>query len=469
MIKESTIRKKLAKSLSVLEDGLVLIEEEHYLPSKLGTKGFIDILAKDKFGNRVIIELKRSNQAARQALHEIFKYVALFSMYHGLPSYKIRCFIVSTEWRELKVPYSQYIMTTDTQTIGYSIEVGSDGSILKASLVEALDLSDHIKPFEQHSIYLFCKEIDRDNSVSKLSEMVKKNGCESYFLINIDYNGENQAIIHPFGIYLVPLKLQITAQNHFDKKIREEYEISGDEQVEVDFIESEFLTAVSTEAYNKQLGNDSFEIGYPEKYVSLKHQGWRPSSIKRNGHYKSSVAMSDDELETFVAGVEGQNPIRFYRVSSPAFKLDWKNVKENVFRVLEGNQSWIDAFDWFSGYIENKYSNSQVSFQIYNPLCLPISLYKFFTTNDGGYLPSLEFVSWDDENKVIHSVIGIIEWDKSIKPDSFKKIMSETCEDIDDFLMLRHLGEAWLHDTKLMKNAWISLYSKNEHYFGRKK
>ena len=451
MAKESIIRKKLAKSLSILEDGLVLIEEEHYLPNTLGTRGFIDILAKDKFGNRVIIELKRSNQAARQALHEIFKYVALFSMYHGLPSHKIRCFIVSTEWSELKVPYSQFIMTTATQTCGYSIDVGSDGSILKAKLVEPLDLSDNIKPFEQHSIYLFCKKADRDNSANKLAEIVKKNGCESYFLINIDYFGKNQAVIHPFGIYLVPLRLQITAQNHFDKKIREEYEMSDDEHVEAELVESEFLTAVSTEAYNKQLANDSFEIGYPEKYVSLKYQGWKSSSIQRNGHFKSNVGMSDDELETLVAGVEGQNPIRFYRVSSPAFKLDWNNVKENIFRALEGNQSWIDAFYWFSGYVEKKLSKSKVSFQIYNPLCLPISLYKFFTTNDDGYLPSLEFVAWDDENKVIHSVIGIIEWDNSIKPDSFKKIISETCEDINQFLMLRHFGEAWLHDDQLMK------------------
>ena len=473
MVKESIIRKKLSANLSLLEDGLVFIEEEHPLPNKLGAKGFVDILAKDKFGNRVIIELKRSNQTARQALHEIFKYVALFSIHHGLPTHKIRCFIVSTEWHELRIPYSQFIKTTETQTSGYSINVDSDGNILNAELIEPLDLPDNVKPFEQHSIYLFCQKADRDNSVVQLKEIVNKNGCESYLLISIDYFGENPAVIYPFGIYLVPLRLQVNAQIHFDEKIRKEYEISNDEQVDSDLIESEFLAAVSADTCNKKLKNDSFEIGYPEKYVSLKYQGWKPYSIIRKGFYESNKAMTDAELENLVAGVEGQNPIRFYRVSSPSFKLDWKNVKQSVYRTLEGNQSWIDAFDWFSRHIEKNFCKSYVSFAIYNPLCLPISLSKFLTTNDAGYFPSLEFISWDDDKKIIHSIIGVLEWDNTIKVDSFKKILNKTCGDIFQFLMLRHMGEAYSYDAQIVQmhgfhyTLRMNVTSDNQNEFSR--
>jgi len=452
MVKESIIREKLSKNLFLLEEGLEFIEEEHPLPNKFGAKGFIDILAQDKLGNRVIIELKRSNQTARQALHEIFKYVALFSIHHGLPTHKIRCFIVSTEWHDLKIPYSQFIKTTATQTVGYSIDVDSEGNILKTELIEPLDLPDNIKPFEQHGIFLFFQKVDRDNSVNNLSNIVNKNGCESYFIISIDYIGDNPAVIYPFGIYLVPLRLKITAQNQFEKKIRCESEMTENEQVEYDFIESEFLTSVNIDVCNnKLLGNFTYEIGSPEKFVSLKHQGWKSSSILRKGLFESSFAMSDIELETFVEGVEGQNPIRFYRVSSPALKLDWKNVKENVFRTLEGNQCWIDAFDWFSDYIEKNYSKSSVSFKIYNPLCLPMSLYKFFTTNDAGYLPLLEFIAWDNEKKAMHSLIGLIEWDYTFNPVSFNTILDKTCGGIFQFLIHRHFGEAWLYDAQLME------------------
>jgi RecB family endonuclease NucS len=89
-IDETAIRKSLAKQLEVLEPGLRLIEEEHHLPNYLGGKGYVDIWAKDAQGMHVIIELKRSDSAARSALNEVFKYVALFRMNHGVPAHRIR-------------------------------------------------------------------------------------------------------------------------------------------------------------------------------------------------------------------------------------------------------------------------------------------------------------------------------------------------------------------------------------------
>ena len=91
MTTEAALRDELASKLSLIEPGLTLIETEHPLPNTLGAKGFIDILARDRFGNRVIIELKRSNQTARQALHEVLKYVPLFVGCHGLPRHPGRC------------------------------------------------------------------------------------------------------------------------------------------------------------------------------------------------------------------------------------------------------------------------------------------------------------------------------------------------------------------------------------------
>ncbi len=74
---EAALRDELATKLFLIEPGLTLIEKEHPLPNRIGAKGFIDILARDRFGNRVIMELKRSNQTARQSLHKIMKYVPL--------------------------------------------------------------------------------------------------------------------------------------------------------------------------------------------------------------------------------------------------------------------------------------------------------------------------------------------------------------------------------------------------------
>ncbi|TOO56041.1 endonuclease NucS domain-containing protein, partial [Vibrio parahaemolyticus] len=64
-MKESEIRDILAEKICVLEEGLTLQKKEQYIPNELGTRGFIDLYARDVEGNHVLIELKRSKPATR--------------------------------------------------------------------------------------------------------------------------------------------------------------------------------------------------------------------------------------------------------------------------------------------------------------------------------------------------------------------------------------------------------------------
>lgn len=71
---EEKIRDKLALCLYILDDGLTLLEKEAFLPNNEGTRGFVDILAKDSLNRYLLIELKRSKAASREAIHEVLKY-----------------------------------------------------------------------------------------------------------------------------------------------------------------------------------------------------------------------------------------------------------------------------------------------------------------------------------------------------------------------------------------------------------
>ena len=66
---EAELRDLLAIQVNVLEPGLALVEKEKYVPSTLGTRSFIDLLAHDSEKRWVLIELKRSDAAAREAIH----------------------------------------------------------------------------------------------------------------------------------------------------------------------------------------------------------------------------------------------------------------------------------------------------------------------------------------------------------------------------------------------------------------
>ena len=207
MPSENDIRDKLSKTLEVLEPGLVLLEVNHKLPNDVGAKGFIDILAKDKYGNLVIIELKRSDQAARQALFEILKYMPLFRRQHGTPAHRIRCFIVSTTWHELLVPYSEFRRLVETQTEGFSITVDAAGNVKSAKRV-----TDHVEEagpqtFRMHAAYLYPTAAERTKAVPLLRAKYASAGAEGYLLLQLDYKGGESRVIYPFGAYFVPTQI----------------------------------------------------------------------------------------------------------------------------------------------------------------------------------------------------------------------------------------------------------------------
>lgn len=57
---EDIIRDKLAEKLNLFENDLSLISTETYLKNRKGTKGFVDLLAKDNLNRFVLIELKEA-------------------------------------------------------------------------------------------------------------------------------------------------------------------------------------------------------------------------------------------------------------------------------------------------------------------------------------------------------------------------------------------------------------------------
>jgi RecB family endonuclease NucS len=68
---EHIIRDWLVANPEFIEPGLQIVKKEYYLPDEIGTSGFIDILAKDIYNNFVIVEIKRSDPAARQTLKSL--------------------------------------------------------------------------------------------------------------------------------------------------------------------------------------------------------------------------------------------------------------------------------------------------------------------------------------------------------------------------------------------------------------
>lgn len=94
---ESRIRDALAADLSILESGLELVDVEYHLPNSEGSRGYVDILCRDRFGRLVVVEIKRSDRTSREALHELHKYTELIQHQLGIGPADLRCLLVSTD------------------------------------------------------------------------------------------------------------------------------------------------------------------------------------------------------------------------------------------------------------------------------------------------------------------------------------------------------------------------------------
>lgn len=118
---EDELRDHLADNLELIEPGLRLLKKNYPVDSPQGANGTLDILAKDKYGSFVIIEIKRSETAARQALHELSKYIAAFLATAHVDEQKIRCFVVSTLWHELDTPLAYFRQTAAVDVKGFQV------------------------------------------------------------------------------------------------------------------------------------------------------------------------------------------------------------------------------------------------------------------------------------------------------------------------------------------------------------
>ena len=124
--KESILRDLIAQKIQKLKPDLTLLQKEQYIPNEYGTKSYIDLYATDEEKRHVLIELKRSDAAARQAIHEVNKYVESVKRHFGAKDSEVHVIIASTEWAELLLPFSRFYADAGFSVEGMQIDVAKN-------------------------------------------------------------------------------------------------------------------------------------------------------------------------------------------------------------------------------------------------------------------------------------------------------------------------------------------------------
>jgi len=404
---EARLRDELSRRLELLEPGLTLRSVEYRLHNRQGASGSIDILATDRYSANVIIELKKSNQTARQALHELHKYVALIKQDHGLRESQIRCVLVSTEWHELLVPFSEFSRTTPWTIDGYRLFLTDAGVPDYAEKVAPVAAPTELRLCPEHNVYLFREQARRDEAIPVLLKLLRDHNLPEHLLLKLDIKQRRFEGTCDFALYLiVPEFTQDERQMARLRLGQTHWADDLDEQVR--YLEEQLVMLEATDSFSRW--RDEFEIGYPEKLANL-CISWNVTALIRGGpRLEPKVIFSDEYLLRWAKGLEGRNAFHFEMIATPSRRLAWMEAKENAEYCLTGNEAWRTLVQAYFDDIERNHPDATVTATIYNPCNLMMGLYRLAKLNVGDWLPRAEIVVSSRDGSAVRVVLGAMVW-----------------------------------------------------------
>ncbi|WP_392352519.1 endonuclease NucS domain-containing protein [Pseudoalteromonas rhizosphaerae] len=363
---EAKIRDKIAANLSILESGLQLIKTEYYLPNAHGTRGFVDILAKDKQGSFVIIEIKKSNKSAREAIHEVLKYTEGLKENKSLKDDEIRSIIVSSEWNELLVPFSSFVSKVDFELLGYQIDISTCTDVFTTKKIVPLVIRNERLLSDLHMYYLYTSKESLSKGISSIIQCYEKKGVNNYLLVKLRNNKDSDFMVYTTSQclsedeYLKKIDLDQESYEDFD----EDYlnQLSGIDKT--NYLHGLVILDSQPWPYSEYVN-----VGSPAKFGSdILETGWEVLDIIKGGALNENELLDDELIIDELKGYEGKNRQILKRSIHSLHSL--KKLTSEVERCLEHNDIWLSGATKALADIQHKiqkYESFSVDIYIFNP------------------------------------------------------------------------------------------------------
>lgn len=416
-MKESELRDLIAGDIGRLKPGLTLLRKEQYIPGGHGTKGFIDLYAKDERERHVLIELKRSNAAARQAIHEVHKYVEQVKWHFGAKNSEIHVIIASTEWDELLVPFSRLCGDAGFSVEGLRITVTEDGGGFAAEPVTPLPIVEgrFIAPW--HHVYWYKDGASFLSGIASIQDFYRRKGIDDYIialfyrpdsstpeerlaafrarvasLVGVEASelaGSLPEAEIPVYEYIAYAALQMLSREKCMEIIsRDESLLEEVRETLPSMEEDEALCCLheNVEAVEPVPPCDYYEIGYPAKFGAFyEMDGCTPFGILRHGVFSRNDVLSDGVLYAELQGEDGSTGQKLKRTVAMGNTAYVKNLKEDIAAALESNRVWRNHLLRIIEEIEEEFPASEIEISVFNP-CTGIFTMYYALTRKAGFL-----------------------------------------------------------------------------------
>lgn len=442
-ITEARIRDHLAAHLDLIEPALTLIDTEFHLPNRQGASGFLDIFARDADGKLVIIEIKRTDSAAREALQELYKYVSLLRERFLIKDTEIRLILLSVEWHELATPFTEFSLSAPFEVTAGEIALDDTGTPVAIKPVAPVAVATERKLGVRHFLWGFPDEVTATRAVTLLSERIKCSGLTDFVLV------QSRATKPKLGgrsfLYFAQRELRFEEYLALIEANCSEDQLAEFRESIANLTELEDRVAVASDtawlhplssSYHG-IGSDSAEIANPEKGGRWFEEGAQEDiQIHRFGRFIDPW-LSDEAIIDEIRGDGGESDFRLRfsaRADSPP---QMKALRARIENIFFFNEAWLGAVTQLIRYAERKSSHAQIELIAYSPedilRAIAASAFGF-----PGYVPTFRLDV--EHGGAVERFIGLPEWDGS--PPDFNKIMAEHFSgDTFGYFLACHFGQ----------------------------
>ncbi|WP_281545895.1 endonuclease NucS domain-containing protein [Grimontia sp. SpTr1] len=436
---ENKLRDLLVGNIDLLCSGLTVIKKEKYIPNHLGTRGFIDIYARDHDGKHVLIELKRTKAATREAIHELIKYVEGVKNYLGANDDEIKVIIASTDWDELLVPFSRFVKDSSISVTGLKIDLCESNGIINVSLVNPLPVNKGRSISPCFEIFWYRNSKSLSKGINSIKRICKNSNIDDFIIATFELKKpeipkpqltRQSMLSYTIGIgegnirlslckYVVIFSLQSKSERYWLEFIKENLEEEQYQYVldRVEGINDESKKTLFLQ--NQALGNingfffDDAEPGYGAKVDDLIEKDCS-ITIERFGMFSRNDLLSDD---TIISELRSENGSSGHKLSMEIVvedKSELESLKSRVKLALYDNEIWLNHFNRIISEIESDYPISHVKARIFNPGNGVFTLYNYLKyDNNLGFAPHYEF-QVNQNGNVVRTYYGVLKGSKPL-------------------------------------------------------
>jgi hypothetical protein len=421
---EAELCAHLAADIGLVENGLEFLAAEYALKGEGGAGGRIDLLAKDKIGHIVCIEVKRSDRSARETVNELCKYVTLLIERDRVQRENIRCMVVSTHWHELQLPLSYFAATAGVDVRGLEASAAEGTLVLGPRRLDPPNVLPQLSP--EIECLSFADVAGREAYLNHVHARVQSLPFLRIAIVLLEIKPGRGADRDPFMAIVAIWRILDRDLPRLEKVLGEQmgalepYAFSGWE-AECDAQE----WVCSDEAPGVLARTASERRGTAEKIENLL-SAYHPVGVQRVGDWPKLGALNDDEsvIQQMLArspasGAARGNRQSFEALTSAAVKPSFDIASSRFFEFISFEPAWVEAALQFIKTWSGE--DVQIAFHAYDKKHFFYAIHQARTHTNAALSCFAVLIQAGDE--VVAAMRGGYGWDgKTAKSDASSNI-----------------------------------------------